>query len=64
MPRPSKYEFLDYHELPETVWDEVMDQVPSNGSGVIINPEYHPLLKAWLIENGHEVKCYILWASW
>jgi hypothetical protein len=66
MPRPSNYEFLDYHELPEDVWDEVADAYNmSNDMGRIVNPEYHPKLKTWLeANNGHKVKCYILWASW
>lgn len=63
MPRPSEYEFIDSHELPEDVWDELCDDF-MNAMGRIVNPKYHPLFKAWLIAEGHEVKCYILWASW
>lgn len=65
MPRQNEYEFLDYHELPDDIWDDVCDSLNmSNDMGRIVNPDYHPLLKEWMIANGHEVKCYILWASW
>lgn len=65
MPRPSDYEFLDYNELPDALWDELGDRLEMrNGTGQIVNPEYHPKLTAWLEANGHDVKCYILWASW
>ncbi len=64
MPRQSTYDFIDDSELPDDVRDSVLDEIQGNDCGTIINPKYHPLFNQWLIDNGHEVKCYILWASW
>lgn len=58
------YDKVEVLDLPENVQDELCDMCPGNPAGTIINPDYHPLFRQWLIDNGHEVKCYFGWWSW
>ena len=61
----AKYDILEMMDLPSDVQDESCDDCPANDSGCIINPEYRPLLKQWLENNGHDATvCYIGWWSW
>ena len=60
---PAKYLVLEMMDLPEEVQTEV--DCPGNDVGMIINPEYHPLIRAWLSGHGYSnTDCYIGWWSW
>jgi hypothetical protein len=60
---PSKYQVIDIMQLPDSVSDAL--ECPGNDKAEIINPEFHPLLRTWLAENGHDTEtCYIAWWSW
>jgi hypothetical protein len=62
---PAKYQILEVMKLPIEVVDELCDECASNDSGKIVNPEYYPELKKWLVANGHsDTDCYIGWWSW
>lgn len=56
----AKYQILEIMDLPE----ECQPECPGNDTGQIVNPEYHPKLKQWLIDNNYPVKPYIGWWSW
>lgn len=62
----SPYRILEVLHLPEDIQEELSNQCDRNDSGVIVNPEYHPKLKAWLKDNnnGNDTECFIAWWSW
>jgi len=52
-------------DLPDEVQEELQEDCPGNDTGRLINPEYNPIFKAWLEENGHDAtRSYIGWWSW
>lgn len=60
----SSYDVISDGDLPKDVRDEILDCCPSNDCATIVNPEYWPKMKAWLIENQTPVKPYLIWWSW
>ena len=60
----GKYGIIADKHLPESVRDEICNDCPSNDSGVIVNPAYRSLFKAWLESQGMTTECYIVWFSW
>ncbi len=60
----SQYQILEISDLPEDIQDELSERCTGNDSGKIINPDYYPLLRKWLVDNGHKTTCYIGWWSW
>jgi len=61
----SPYRILEVMHLPDDIQEELQNRCLGNDSGVIINPDYHPKLKAWLKTNEHnDTECFIAWWSW
>jgi hypothetical protein len=59
------YQILEVMNLPQNIQDHLLDDCPGNGTGRIINPEYKPLLKQWLKDNGYnDEECFLAWWSW
>lgn len=62
---PAAYPVLKVLDLPLEVEDELNNSCPGNDTARVINPDYHPKLKAWLEQNGYAANhCYIGWWSW
>lgn len=57
------YDLVDGHKFPRDVWEEVVEEC-GNDTARIVNPEYSPKFKQFLIDGGYEVKCYMVWISW
>jgi hypothetical protein len=60
----AHYKVISDGKLPEDVRDEILDCCKGNDCATLVNPDYWPKFKQWLIENNAEVECYLIWWSW